>query len=94
MTEREQAMEWATSTGYIPVSRGAVAELARTGYYDAHPNDKVVLGELESIEPWPWSPTLFRVQREIMDPLLENAVLEGKSASLALDEGRKEALLP
>jgi sn-glycerol 3-phosphate transport system substrate-binding protein len=43
MTEREQTIEWATSTGYLPVTRAAVAELIRTGYYDAHPNDKVVL---------------------------------------------------
>jgi len=94
MMEREQTIEWATSTGYLPVTRDAVRELTRTGYYDAHPNDKVVLGELDAVEPWPWSPTLFRVQREIMDPLLENAVLEGTDAARALDQGRREALLP
>jgi sn-glycerol 3-phosphate transport system substrate-binding protein len=94
MTEREQTTEWATSTGYLPATRDAIGELARTGYYHAHPNDKVVLDELEAIEPWPWSPTLFRVQREIMDPLLENAVLEGTDAARALDQGRREALLP
>ena len=94
MMEREQTIEWATSTGYLPVTNGAIRELERTGYYDAHPNDKVVLGELDAVEPWPWSPTLFRVQREIMDPLLENAVLEGTDAVRALDQGRREALLP
>ena len=94
MTERDQTIEWATSTGYFPVTRGAVAELARSGYYDAHPNDKVVLGELEAVEPWPWSPTLFRVEREIMDPLLEDAVLEGTNAAEALARGRREALSP
>jgi len=94
MTQREQAIEWATSTGYIPVTRGAVTELERTGYYDAHSNDKVVLGELDAIEPWPWSPTLFRVQREIMDPLLEDAVLSHTDAAEALAKGRREARLP
>jgi sn-glycerol 3-phosphate transport system substrate-binding protein len=94
MTERDQTIEWATSTGYLPVTRGAIAELGRTGFYDAHANDKVVLGELDSIEPWPWSPTLFRVQREIMDPLLEDAVLRGSSAAEALSVGRREALSP
>jgi len=94
MAERDQTIEWATSTGYFPVTRGAVAELARSGYYDAHPNDKVVLGELDAIERWPWSPTLFRVEREIMDPLLEDAVLEGTNAAEALARGRREALSP
>jgi sn-glycerol 3-phosphate transport system substrate-binding protein len=94
MMEREQTIEWATSTGYLPVTRSAIAELTRTGYYDAHANDRVVLGELGSIEPWPWSPTLFRVQREIMDPLLEDAVLQKTSAAEALARGRREALQP
>jgi sn-glycerol 3-phosphate transport system substrate-binding protein len=94
MMQREQTIEWATSTGYLPVTRAAVAELSRTGYYDTHPNDKVVLGELDAIEPWPWSTTLFRVQREIMEPLLEDAVIEGTSAEQALARGRREALLP
>jgi sn-glycerol 3-phosphate transport system substrate-binding protein len=94
MTERDQTMEWATSTGYLPVTRPAIAELARRGFYDSHPNDKTVLDELESIEPWPWSTTLFRVQREIMDPLLEDAVLQNTDAAQALARGRREALQP
>ncbi|HMI84247.1 MAG TPA: ABC transporter substrate-binding protein [Polyangiaceae bacterium] len=94
MTERAQTIEWSTSTGYIPVTSGAIAELRRLGYYEAHRNDEIVLGELDAIEPWPWSPTLFRVQREIMDPLLEDAVLEGTDAATALAKGRKEALRP
>jgi sn-glycerol 3-phosphate transport system substrate-binding protein len=94
MTEREQTIEWATSTGYLPVTRGALAELARRRYYDVHPNDAIVLRELDAIEPWPWSPNLFRVQREIVDPLLEDAVLERSDAASALARGRQEALLP
>jgi sn-glycerol 3-phosphate transport system substrate-binding protein len=46
------------------------------------------------VEPWPWSPTLFRVQREIVDPLLEDAVITGRSASDALATARREALQP
>ena len=94
MTEPAQTIEWATSTGYLPVTRTAIAELRRRGYYAAHPNDEIVLGELDAIEPWPWAPALFRVQREIVDPLLENAVLAGTSAADALEIGRREALLP
>jgi hypothetical protein len=37
---------------------------------------------------------LFRVQREIMDPLLEDAVLQKTNAAEALAKGRREALWP
>jgi sn-glycerol 3-phosphate transport system substrate-binding protein len=90
----KQTIEWSTSTGYLPVTRSAVRELTASGYYDAHPNDRVALAQLDSVEPWPWSPTLFRVQREIVDPLLEDAVIEGRDAKSALAEARREASSP
>ena len=74
----------------MPVTRTAVAELTETGYYAAHPNDRVALDQLDSVEPWPWSPALFRVQREIVEPLLEDAVLTRRDARDALDEARRE----
>jgi sn-glycerol 3-phosphate transport system substrate-binding protein len=94
MTESKQTIEWATSTGYMPVTQRAVADLTSAGYYAAHPNDRVALDQLDSVEPWPWSPALFRVQREIVDPLLEDAVLSRRDARDALDQGRREAATP
>jgi sn-glycerol 3-phosphate transport system substrate-binding protein len=94
MVARRQAMEWATSTGYIPITGAAVEELTRAGYYDAHPNYRVALDQLASVEPWPWAPTLFRVQREIVDPLLEEAVLEQRDPAAALAQARREAMSP
>jgi sn-glycerol 3-phosphate transport system substrate-binding protein len=94
MAETKQTIEWATSTGYMPVTRAAVADLTSSGYYAAHPNDRVALDQLDSVEPWPWSPALFRVQREIVDPLLEDAVLTHRDAKDALDQGRREAATP
>jgi len=90
MAESKQTIEWATSTGYMPITRTAVAELTNSGYYAAHPNDRVALDQLDSVEPWPWSPVLFRVQREIVDPLLEDAVLTRRDARDALDQARRE----
>jgi sn-glycerol 3-phosphate transport system substrate-binding protein len=90
----KQTIEWSSSTGYLPVTRSAVGELVASGYYDAHPNDKIALAQLESVEPWPWSPTLFRVQREIVDPLLEDAVIEERNAGEALATARREAASP
>lgn len=90
----KQTIEWSTSTGYLPVTRSAIEELRAEGYYAAHPNDRIALEQLEAVEPWPWSPTLFRVQREIVDPLLEDAVITGRSAADALATARREAMLP
>jgi sn-glycerol 3-phosphate transport system substrate-binding protein len=94
MAEPEQTIEWATSTGYMPVSRGAVRALTERGHYDRHPNDRVALAQLEAARPWPWSADLFRVEREIMDPLLEDAVLENRDAAAVLAAARRDAARP
>jgi sn-glycerol 3-phosphate transport system substrate-binding protein len=94
MTAPSQTIEWATSTGYMPVTESAVQKLAGSGYYAAHPNDRVAIDQLVSVDPWPWSPELFRVQREIVDPMLEDAVLTGRDAKDALDQARREAESP
>jgi sn-glycerol 3-phosphate transport system substrate-binding protein len=83
MTATEPAISWATRTGYIPVTRPAIAELSRRGHYQRHPNERVAVDQLSVAEPWPWSPRLFRVQREIVQPRLEQAVLaDGKARAL------------
>jgi sn-glycerol 3-phosphate transport system substrate-binding protein len=94
MHEPEQVIEWSTRTGYIPVTRAAVQELDRRGYYAAHPNDAVALSQLPFADPWPWSASLFRLQREIVQPRLESAVIEGRDARLVLDEARTLAAEP
>lgn len=88
MHETENAVTWATSTGYLPVTRSAVAKLEGDGYYAKHPNDRVALDQLAVARPWPWSRDLFRVQREIVQPRLEGAVLGGRDTRAALDEAR------
>ncbi len=75
-----QAMHWATSTGYMPVTRGAVEQLKQDGYYEKHPNDRVAVEQLSVALAWPWSTELFRIQREIVQPRLEQAVLGGQDA--------------
>ena len=51
-------------------------------------NVYVALDQLGVARPWPWSPDLFRVQREIVQPRLEGAVLGGKGTRQSLDEAR------
>jgi sn-glycerol 3-phosphate transport system substrate-binding protein len=88
MQETAQVIAWSTATGYLPVTRPAVAELERTGYYAKHPNDRVALDQLDHARPWPWSAELFRVQREIVQPKLELAVLSDRPAREVLDGAR------
>lgn len=91
MHEDEQAIFWATSTGYMPVTRSAVRRLEREDYYRKHPNDRVAVDQLEVAMPWPWSTELFRIQREVVQPRLEAAVLSGKNAQALMDQARIEA---
>ncbi|MBW2522663.1 MAG: ABC transporter substrate-binding protein [Deltaproteobacteria bacterium] len=83
-----QANAWAMRTGYMPVSRSGLAELEQSGYYDDHPNDRVTIDQLAHAQPWPWAPTLFRVQREAVQPRLEEAVLLGRDARKTLAAAR------
>ena len=86
--ETEQVRYWATHTGYMPVTRQAVRALEAEGYYQKHPNDRVAVDQLDVAMPWPWSPELFRLQREIVQPRLERAILTNADAGRLLDEAR------
>jgi sn-glycerol 3-phosphate transport system substrate-binding protein len=92
MLASERVREWSGRTGYIPVTRTAIAELARERTFVKHPNQGVALAQLSAALPWPWSPKLFRIAREIVQPRLEQAVLAGASASAMLLAARREAL--
>jgi sn-glycerol 3-phosphate transport system substrate-binding protein len=89
-----QANDWATRTGYMPVSKEGMRVLEESGYYKKHPNDRVAVDQLAHAFPWPWAPGLFRVQREAVQPRLEQAVLEQRDARATLDEARKAASEP
>lgn len=91
MLAPEQVIEWSTSTGYLPVTRSAVERLQAQGYYRRHPNHRVAHDQLRVASPWPWWPGLFRVQREIVEPLIERAVLTGDDPRRLLAEARKRA---
>ncbi len=91
LLEPESMAFWSSETGYLPVTRGAVALLEAKGHFRAHPNYRVALDQLAVAAPLPWHKSLFRVQRELVQPALESAVLSGRSARGALDEARRLA---
>jgi len=70
------------------VSRAGLTQLEAEGYYQSHPNDAVTIAQLAHARPWPWVPELFRVQREVVQPRLEEVVLRDADAARALDEAR------
>jgi sn-glycerol 3-phosphate transport system substrate-binding protein len=91
MLEPEQTIEWATRTGYMPVTRRAVSLLEKRGYYAAHPNDRVAYDQLSVAMQWPWSTELFRIQSEVVQPSLEEAVIRGVPASQVIARAQRLA---
>jgi sn-glycerol 3-phosphate transport system substrate-binding protein len=94
MTEPDQVVAWSTRTGYMPTTLAAVERLETSGHYTRHPNDRVAYDQLASAAPWPWSPDLFRIDRDVVEPLLEEAVLSGRDAGDVMREARDEAEQP
>jgi sn-glycerol 3-phosphate transport system substrate-binding protein len=87
-----QANRFALETGYIPVSKTGLGELEAKGWYADHPNDRVAIDQLADARGWPWSTSLLRVQREIVQPRLEAAILADRPAREVLDEAQRAAL--
>jgi sn-glycerol 3-phosphate transport system substrate-binding protein len=94
MCDADQTIDWSVRTGYMPVTRPAVERLIERGWYDKHPNDRVAYDQLGAAQPWPWEPELFRIERDIVEPRLEEAVLTGRDARSLMDEARAEAKRP
>jgi sn-glycerol 3-phosphate transport system substrate-binding protein len=94
MCEAEQTMTWSMRTGYLPVTIPAFERLVASGWYTRHPNDRVAYDQLTNVEPWPWAPELFRVERDIVEPRLEDAVLTGRDARAVLQEALSDAQRP
>ena len=86
--EPENATYLSMRTGYLPITEPAVAKMRAEGFFAKHPNDDVAQAQLASVDPWPWEPMLFRIERDIVDPRLESAVLLDRDARAVLAEAR------
>lgn len=86
----DNAAFWSRETGYLPVTTAA-ADSLKNGFYADHPNYRVALDQLAVAQPWPWSKGLFRIQREVVQPQLEAAVLERLDPRAALRRARQLA---
>lgn len=92
--ETEQAVLLSTRTGYLPITTPAADKMRADGFFAKHPNDDVAQRQLESVEPWPWEPLLFRIQRDIVAPRLEEAVLLDRDAREVLAGARALSARP
>lgn len=92
--EVEQASYLSTKTGYLPITEPAVAKMQSDGFFVKHPNDAVAQAQLADVDPWPWEPNLFRIERDIVDPRLEEAVLLNKDPRATLEQARARAERP
>lgn len=88
MMSPSSANHWSTNTGYMPVSLKGRQLLREGGFFEAHPNFAVTLDQLAYAQPWPWAPELFRVQREAVQPRLEQAVLQQKDGAAMLADAK------
>jgi sn-glycerol 3-phosphate transport system substrate-binding protein len=86
--EVEQATYVSTRTGYLPITIPAVDKMRADGFFAKHPNDDVAQRQLANVDPWPWEPMLFRIERDIVDPKLEEAVLLDRDAGEVLAQAR------
>lgn len=92
--EPDQAAYLSTRTGYLPITTTATAKMRAEGFFAKHPNDDVAQAQLANVDPWPWEPMLFRIERDIVDPRLEEAVLLDRDAEKLLAEARAIAGRP
>lgn len=79
----------ATRTGYLPLGPRAAEALRREGPLAPGSRAAVALDALGAARPWPWHRDLFRVQRDVLEPRLERALLEGGSPRAALEDARR-----
>jgi sn-glycerol 3-phosphate transport system substrate-binding protein len=91
MCEPEQVIAWSSRTGYLPVTLPAIARLESSGYYASHPNDLAAYRQLAAADPWPWAESLFRIERDVVEPRLEAAILSGRDPAEVLAEARVAA---
>lgn len=90
----EHAAFLSAKTGYLPITDSATAKMRADGFFKEHPNDDVAQRQLAAVDPWPWEPMLFRIERDIVDPRLEEAVLLDEDPAGVLAEARRLAARP
>jgi sn-glycerol 3-phosphate transport system substrate-binding protein len=91
MTEPAQTISLAKATGYMPIRTSAINSAEMQGFYKENPNYKVALDQLRHAQKFPFSPALFEVYREAVQPNLEAPVVGTKSLAEAMAAAEAKA---
>ena len=95
MTEPAQTISLSKATGYMPIRTSAVTSPEMEAFYKANPNYKTAIDQLRTAQRFPFSQGLFEIQREVIQPNLEAAVLGIKTAAevMAAAEAKANEIL-
>lgn len=91
MMQPEQTAYWSRRTGYMPVSRRALELPEMRALYEADPNYRVALDQLEHAVAFPFAPALYTIQRRHIQPRLELPVLGLETSQESLSEAAEAA---
>ena len=69
----------------------AISSPAMQAFYRDNPNYKVALDQLKYAQRFPFSPALFEIQREVIQPNLEAAVLGIKTSAEIMQAAEAKA---
>ena len=91
MTEPAQTISLSKATGYMPIRTSAVASAEMQDFYRQNPNYKTAIDQLRTAQRFPFSPALFEIQREVIQPNLEAAVLGIKTSAEVMQAAEAKA---
>jgi sn-glycerol 3-phosphate transport system substrate-binding protein len=75
----------------MPVRLSAINSPGMQAFYKDNPNYKVALDQLRTAQRFPFSPALFDIQREVIQPNLEAAVLGTKTSAEIMTTAEQKA---
>jgi sn-glycerol 3-phosphate transport system substrate-binding protein len=95
MTDPAQTISLSKATGYMPIRVSAISSPEMQAFYRENPNYRVALDQLKHAQKFPFSPALYEIQREVIQPNLEAPVLGLRPAAetLAAAEAKANEIL-
>ena len=91
MTEPAQTISLSKATGYMPIRTSAVNSPEMQAFYKQNPNYKTAIDQLRTAQRFPYTPALIEIQREVIQPNLEAAVLGIKTAAEVMQAAEAKA---
>jgi sn-glycerol 3-phosphate transport system substrate-binding protein len=95
MTDPAQTISLSKATGYMPIRLSAINSPEMQAFYKENPNYKTAIDQLKTAQRFPFSAALIEIQREVIQPNLEAAVLGIKTAAeiMAAAEAKTNEIL-